>query len=96
MLNAALDAVFSRCDAILAPAAAGPAPEGLGSTGSPIFNGLWTLCGVPAVTIPVLEASNGLPMGAQLIGRRGDDGRLLRTARWLMEHVTGEPEGGAP
>ena len=38
------------------------------------------------MTIPVLEASNGLPMGVQLIGRRGDDGRLLRTARWLMEH----------
>jgi Asp-tRNA(Asn)/Glu-tRNA(Gln) amidotransferase A subunit family amidase len=95
VLNAALDQIFTRCDAILAPAAPGPAPEGLGSTGSPIFNGLWTLCGTPAVTIPVIEASNGLPMGAQLIGRRGDDGRLLRTARWLMEHVAGSPEGDA-
>ena len=35
VLNAALDAIFSRCDAILAPAAPGPAPEGLGSTGQP-------------------------------------------------------------
>jgi Asp-tRNA(Asn)/Glu-tRNA(Gln) amidotransferase A subunit family amidase len=94
VLNAALDEIFTRCDAILAPAAPGPAPEGLASTGSPIFNGLWTLCGTPAVTIPVLEASNGLPMGAQLVGRRGDDGRLLRTARWLMDHVAGEPGGG--
>jgi Asp-tRNA(Asn)/Glu-tRNA(Gln) amidotransferase A subunit family amidase len=91
VLNAALDAVFARCDAILAPAAPGPAPEGLGSTGSPVFNGLWTLCGVPCVTVPVLEASNGLPMGAQLVGRRGDDGRLLRAARWLMEHIGGAP-----
>jgi Asp-tRNA(Asn)/Glu-tRNA(Gln) amidotransferase A subunit family amidase len=95
VLNAALDEIFQRCDAILAPAAPGPAPEGLASTGSPIFNGLWTLCGTPCVTIPVLDASNGLPMGAQLIGRRGDDGRLLRTARWLMEHIAGNPEGGA-
>ena len=44
---------------------------------------------------PGAQASNGLPMGVQLVGRRGDDGRLLRTARWLMEHVAGDPEGGA-
>jgi Asp-tRNA(Asn)/Glu-tRNA(Gln) amidotransferase A subunit family amidase len=88
VLNAGLDAIFARCDAILAPAAPGPAPEGLDSTGSAIFNGLWTLCGTPAVTIPVLEA-DGLPMGVQLIGRRGDDARLLRTARWLMERIGG-------
>lgn len=94
VLNTALGEILSRCDAILAPAAPGPAPEGLGSTGSPIFNGLWTLCGAPAVTIPVLQASNGLPMGVQLVGRRGDDGRLLRSARWLMEHITGDSEGG--
>ena len=77
LLYAALEAILARCDAILAPAAPGPAPEGLASTGSPIFNGLWTLCGVPAVTLPLLEAANGLPMGVQLIGRRCDDGRLL-------------------
>ncbi len=94
VLNAGLEEILARCDAILAPAAPGPAPEGLGSTGSPIFNGLWTLCGTPAVTIPVIEARNGMPMGVQLVGRRGDDGRLLRTARWLMEHIAGNPEGG--
>jgi Asp-tRNA(Asn)/Glu-tRNA(Gln) amidotransferase A subunit family amidase len=95
VLNAGVEELLARCDVILAPAAPGPAPEGLGATGSPIFNGLWTLCGMPAVTIPVLQASNGLPMGVQLVGRRGDDGRLLRTARWLMEHIAGDPEGGA-
>ena len=93
ILNAALEEVFARCDAILVPAAPGPAPEGLGMTGDPVFNGLWTLCGTPAVTIPVLEASNGLPMGLQLVGRRGDDGRLLRSARWLMERLRGEDSG---
>jgi aspartyl-tRNA(Asn)/glutamyl-tRNA(Gln) amidotransferase subunit A len=89
VLYAALEAILARCDAILAPAAPGPAPEGLASTGNPIFNGLWTLCGVPAVTLPVLVAANGLPMGVQLIGRRSDDGRLLRTANWLMGRVGG-------
>ena len=83
VLNAGLEALFDRCDAILCPAAAGPAPVGLESTGDPIFNGLWTLCGVPCVTLPLLESADGRPMGVQLVGRRGEDARLLRTARWL-------------
>ncbi|MBS8225927.1 amidase [Vannielia litorea] len=88
ILNAGLDEIFTRCDAILCPAAPGPAPEGLGSTGDAIFNGLWTLCGTPAVTLPLLTASNGLPMGVQLVGRREEDGRLLRSARWLFERLS--------
>ncbi len=83
ILNAALGPVFDRCDAILTPSTPGPAPRGLESTGSSIFNGVWTLCGTPAITLPLLESENGLPMGVQLVGRPGDDARLLRTARWL-------------
>lgn len=87
VLNAGLDEIFDRCDVIMTAAAPGPAPFGLESTGSAIFNGVWTLCGTPAVTLPLLQADNGLPMGVQLIGRRGDDARLLRTANWLAQHV---------
>jgi Asp-tRNA(Asn)/Glu-tRNA(Gln) amidotransferase A subunit family amidase len=87
VMNAGLDAVFARCDAIICPAALGPALEGLDDTGSAIFNGLWTLGGMPAITLPVFTAENGLPMGLQLVGRRGDDARLLRTARWLATHL---------
>lgn len=87
LLNAALEAVFSRYDAILTPAAPGAAPAGLDSTGNPAFNGLWTFCGTPAVTLPLLQSGHGLPIGVQLVGRRGDDGRLLRTARWLAGFV---------
>ena len=83
VLNAGLEALFERCDAILTPAAPGTAPGSLESTGDAIFNGLWTLCGTPAITMPKLVGANGLPMGVQLVGRRGDDARLLRTARWL-------------
>lgn len=85
VLNAALDEVFTRCDAILCPAAHGPAPEGLEFTGNPLFAGLWTFCGTPAISLPLLTASNGLPMGVQLVGPRENDGRLLRTARWLYD-----------
>ncbi|MEO7742541.1 MAG: amidase [Usitatibacter sp.] len=93
-VSLAFDEVFDRCDAILTPAAAGPAPHGLGSTGSPAFCTLWTFTGMPAVTLPLLSAQNGLPMGIQLVGRRGDDARLLRTARWLVNWVQ-ELEPGA-
>jgi Asp-tRNA(Asn)/Glu-tRNA(Gln) amidotransferase A subunit family amidase len=92
-LNDGLDGVFDRYDAIITPAAAGEAPAGLDSTGSPIFNSLWTYCGTPAITLPLMEGPNGLPLGVQLVSRRGDDARLLRTARWLMARVAAEVGG---
>ena len=85
VLYSAAEEVFEHCDAILCPAAPGPAPEGLAHTGNSIFNGLWTYLGTPAITLPLFEAENGLPMGVQLVGPRGDDARRLRTARWLQD-----------
>ncbi len=76
-----------RYDAILTPAAPGVAPEGLSSTGDPVFCTLWTLCGVPAISLPLLQSANGLPLGVQLVGPRHGDARLLRTARWLAARV---------
>jgi Asp-tRNA(Asn)/Glu-tRNA(Gln) amidotransferase A subunit family amidase len=91
---AALAPVLDRCDAILCPSAPSAAPEGLASTGSAIFNGVWTLAGMPAVTLPLFQAGDGLPMGLQLVGRRGDDARLLRTARWLTEFAAAQQSQG--
>lgn len=88
VLSAGLDQIFGRYDAILTPAAPGPAPRGLESTGSPVFNALWTYCGVPCVSLPLLDV-DGMPLGVQLVGPRLDDGRLLRTANWLQAHVAG-------
>jgi Asp-tRNA(Asn)/Glu-tRNA(Gln) amidotransferase A subunit family amidase len=79
--------LFERYDAILTPAVAGTAPRGLESTGSPMFCTLWTLCGMPALSLPVMQGANGLPLGAQLVGPRYGDARLLRTARWLATRV---------
>ena len=93
VLNAGLDRIFDRYDAILTPATTGVAPAGLDSTGSPVFCTLWTFCGVPAVSLPLLEGRGGLPLGVQLAGRRGDDARLLRTARWLADRIAGEADG---
>jgi Asp-tRNA(Asn)/Glu-tRNA(Gln) amidotransferase A subunit family amidase len=86
-LNASLDAVFDEYDAILTPAAPGEAPRGLGSTGNPAFCTAWTYLGTPAVTLPLLQGENGMPLGVQLVGRRGNDARLLRTARWLVDRI---------
>ncbi len=86
-LNEMLEEVFDSYDAILTPATTGVAPHGLDSTGSPVFCTIWTLCGTPAVTLPILQGSDGIPMGVQLIGPLNDDARLLRTARWLTEVV---------
>ena len=73
-----------RYDAILTPAAPGTAPKGLESTGDPSFCTLWTLVGLPALSLPLLRGSSGMPLGVQLVGRRHFDARLLRTARWLV------------
>jgi Asp-tRNA(Asn)/Glu-tRNA(Gln) amidotransferase A subunit family amidase len=86
-LNAGLAQLLSHYDALLTPAAPGEAPEGLGSTGSPVFCTIWTLCGTPALTLPLLTGASGLPIGVQLVGEKNDDARLLRTARWLVETV---------
>jgi Asp-tRNA(Asn)/Glu-tRNA(Gln) amidotransferase A subunit family amidase len=83
---AAVEDVLLNYGTILTPAALGPAPKGLGTTGNPIFCGFWTYIGVPAVTLPRLEV-DALPMGVQLIGARRDDGRLLRTALWLDKRL---------
>ena len=86
MLNQGFDELFASYDAVLTPATPGTAPNAA-TTGDPAFCTLWTLCGMPAISLPLMSGENGLPLGVQLVGRRGDDARLLRTARWLVARV---------
>ena len=76
-----LKALFQDYDAILTFSAPGPAPKTLAATGDPRFNRLWTLMGVPCVNVPV--PGDGLPVGVQVVGRFGDDGRALAVARMV-------------
>ncbi|MDH3235393.1 MAG: amidase [Alphaproteobacteria bacterium] len=92
VLNAGLNEVFDRYDAIITPAAPGEAPEGLDATGDPSFCTLWTFCGVPALSLPLLVGEHGLPVGVQIVGQRGHDRRLMRNARWLMGQLADEGE----
>jgi Asp-tRNA(Asn)/Glu-tRNA(Gln) amidotransferase A subunit family amidase len=93
-LNTTLDSVFEEYDAILTPAAPGPAPLGE-ATGNPVFCSIWTYLGAPAITLPLMATEDGMPLGVQLVGRRGNDARLLRTARWLVKTLAGGGRKGA-
>jgi Asp-tRNA(Asn)/Glu-tRNA(Gln) amidotransferase A subunit family amidase len=84
-LREALDELFQQeCTAIITPATRGIAPRGLESTGDPVFCSLWSLTGLPALSLPLMAGEGGLPLGVQLVGAFGDDARLLRTATWLI------------
>lgn len=82
-----LETLFEHFDAIVTPATLGTAPQGLAATGDPLMCTLWTFLGMPCLSLPLLHGENGLPIGVQLVGQRGDDARLLRTARWLVRAV---------
>jgi Asp-tRNA(Asn)/Glu-tRNA(Gln) amidotransferase A subunit family amidase len=74
-------------DAILTLPAPGAPPRGLGSTGSAIFNGLWTALYMPCLTLPAEQTGEGLPLGIQLVGPRHGDARLLETGLWVERRL---------
>jgi Asp-tRNA(Asn)/Glu-tRNA(Gln) amidotransferase A subunit family amidase len=84
LIHAGVVSALGDGDVFLTPAAPGAAPAGIDATGSPAFNTLWTLCGMPAISLPLLAGAKGLPLGVQLVARRGEDARLMRAAAWLM------------
>lgn len=88
-----MQTLFAQYDAILTPVTPGAAPKGLDNTGSPIFCGFWTLCGLPALNLPVGTNGQGLPLGCQLVGSRYQDARLLSVAAWcwpLLKEAFGD------
>ena len=85
-----LAAIFESTPVILTPAALGPAPLGLSTSGDPRMNAPWTALGTPAVSIPMPLAS-GLPLGLQLTADLGHDSRALRAAVRLQERFNPGP-----
>jgi amidase len=71
------------CDALVTVPATGGAPEGLADTGDATFCAPWSLLGVPAVTVPAGQTSDGMPLGFQVLGRQGDDLPTLQAAAWI-------------
>jgi len=87
----ALHRDFSRFlddyDAVVTPPAAGEAPESLATVGDPSFCTIWTLLGVPAITIPTGLGRHGLPLGLQVVGIQGESNHLLATAMWCERQL---------
>ena len=80
-----LTEVFADCDVLLTPSATGTAPAGLGATGDPLFNRIWTLLRVPCISIPVATNAGSLPLGLQVVGAFGSDARTLAAAHSLHQ-----------
>ncbi len=76
-------------DVVLTPSAPGAAPHGLGSTGRPTFNRLWTLLGPPCINVAGLADRTGLPLGVQIVGRFARDRVALEAALFLETALAG-------
>jgi len=74
--------LFERADALLTPSAVGEAPLGLSGTGDPAFNRIWTLLGLPCLSLPGATGPSGMPVGVQLVGTDRGEAPLLAVAAW--------------
>jgi Asp-tRNA(Asn)/Glu-tRNA(Gln) amidotransferase A subunit family amidase len=81
-IRRSLHEFFAAHDAVLTVPAPGEAPADLTQTGDPSFCTLWTLGGLPAITLPSGFGPRGLPLGVQLVGARNGDAALLAVAHW--------------
>jgi Asp-tRNA(Asn)/Glu-tRNA(Gln) amidotransferase A subunit family amidase len=86
-LRNALGDFLQNFDAIITPPATGEAPKGVSATGDPAFCTIWTLTGVPAITIPTGLGEHGLPLGLQIVGRYQHDDALLAAAEWCENEL---------
>jgi Asp-tRNA(Asn)/Glu-tRNA(Gln) amidotransferase A subunit family amidase len=80
----AFDEYFDRYDALLLPAAPGPAPPVSAPAPETAMHAVWSFAGLPAVSMPLLTLAGALPFGVQAVGALHNDGRLLRAVRWLV------------
>ena len=74
---------FVQYDLILTSSSPGSAPEGLGKTGDPVFNRMWTAMELPCISLPFPRKKAELPLGVQLVGPVKGDANLLAHALWL-------------
>lgn len=90
-LRAELEVLMTQAeiDLWVSPAAPGPAPEGITTTGNPITNLPWTYAGMPAISLPAGHATNGLPLGLQCVGAFMADERLISWTEKLAELLVG-------
>ncbi len=77
-----MELLVEKADVLLTPSTPTPALADVTNTGNTMFQGPWTSCGLPAITIPSGLAASGLPFGIQSIDSPFQETRLLSVARW--------------
>ena len=83
-----MELLSEQADVLLTPSTPSPALPDITNTGNPIFQGPWTSCGLPAITVPSGLAESGLPLGIQLVASPNAETRLLAAARWCEMTLT--------
>jgi amidase len=85
--RALVASLFDGLDVLLTPCVPGEAPHGLGLTGDPGMQAMWTALHTPAMTLPTYRGPHDLPVGIQLVAQRYDDDRLFACARWIWDEI---------
>jgi Asp-tRNA(Asn)/Glu-tRNA(Gln) amidotransferase A subunit family amidase len=83
----ALAPLLENFDALLLPTAPSTAPQGLVSTGDPVFCALASMAGVPSISLPSALGEGGLPLAVQLVGPSDGESRLLAAAAWVEQRL---------
>jgi Asp-tRNA(Asn)/Glu-tRNA(Gln) amidotransferase A subunit family amidase len=81
-----LDALLAEFDVLIGPSTADEAPLGIDGEDIPDHCLIWTMCGVPAISLPLLRGTSDLPVGLQVVARRFADYKLLDFARLIEGH----------
>ena len=91
MIADSFNAAFEKCDLIVCPTSSGPALP-LDSDLTPLeyyaldmFTVAMNLAGIPACNVPAGMATNGLPLGLQVVGNRFDDLRVMQLAKHIEQ-----------
>jgi Asp-tRNA(Asn)/Glu-tRNA(Gln) amidotransferase A subunit family amidase len=82
-LRREIETLFESCDLLMLPTVSSVAPDP-STTGDTSFQGVWTLLGLPAISLPS-GLSDGLPIGAQLVAPAWQEARLLAFGRWCEQ-----------
>lgn len=85
--RAEVEAMFLECDVLVASSVASEAPPAEEGTGDPWFCRLWSLLGLPSLSLPVCEGPTGLPVGLQIVGRLGDDDTVIDVAQLIDQEI---------
>jgi aspartyl-tRNA(Asn)/glutamyl-tRNA(Gln) amidotransferase subunit A len=80
-LRLAFGSLLSGLDALLLPTASHVAPE-RATTGDTTFQGVITMLGLPAISIPSGLNAERLPFATQLVAKAWDETTLLSSASW--------------